>query len=100
MVGDKGSSYTFLMGMDKTLTVYTSQYDIVFEADSSFAQIDKKIKLEWGKTLPLLLLAKSEEEFDEIFKNYKDKIYALGFEQLMEEYTRLMQDSKRKLGLE
>jgi hypothetical protein len=47
-----------------------------------------------------LLLAKSEEEFDEIFKNYKDKIYALGFEQLMEEYTRLMQDSKRKLGLE
>ncbi|WP_273232960.1 extracellular solute-binding protein [Herbinix luporum] len=84
----------------KPYTVYTSQYDIVFEADSSFAQIDKKIKLEWGKTLPLLLLAKSEEEFDEIFKNYKDKIYALGFEQLMEEYTRLMQDSKRKLGLE
>lgn len=84
----------------KPYTIYTSQYDIVFEAVSSYAQIDKKIKLEWGKTLPLLLLSKSNEEFDTIYKNYIDKIYNLGFEQLMEECTKVMQESKHKLGME
>lgn len=84
----------------KPYTVYTSQYDVVFEADSSFAQIDKKIKLEWGKTLPLLLLAKSEEEFDEIYQNHINKIYDLGLEKLLDEYTKKMYEAKRKLGLE
>lgn len=80
-------------------TQYTSQYDVVFDADSSFAQIDKKIKVEWGKTLPLLLLADSEKEFDEIFLRYSKKIDEMGYKQLNEEYTRVMQESKRKLGL-
>jgi putative aldouronate transport system substrate-binding protein len=71
----------------------------VFDADSSFAQMDKKIKVEWGKTLPLLLLADSEEEFDDIFLRYSEKINEMGYEELNEEYTRVMQESKRKLGL-
>lgn len=81
-------------------TIYTSQYDVVFDADSSFAQMDKKIKLEWGRTLPLLLLADSEKEFDDIFKKYTNKINQLGYERLNEECTRVMQESKRKLGME
>lgn len=81
-------------------TRYTGQYDVVFETDSSFAQIDKKIKKEWGKTLTLLLLAKSEEEFDLIFNQYKVKKYAMGYEQLLKEYTKVMQESKRKLGMD
>ena len=81
-------------------TRYTGQYDVVFEADSTFAQIDKKIKREWGKTLPLLLLAESEEEFDLIFNEYRTKKYDMGYEQLLKEYTKVMQESKRKLGLD
>ena len=81
-------------------TQYTGQYDVVFEADSSFAQIDKKVKVEWGKTLPLLLLATSEEQFDTILQNYMDRINDMGYEQLIDECTKVMQESKRKLGLD
>jgi len=81
-------------------TKYTGQYEVVFNAGSSNAQIDKKIKEEWGKTLPLLLLAKSEEEFDAIFQSYKLKKYDMGFEQLLQEYTKSMLESKQKLGLD
>ena len=81
-------------------TKYTAQYDIVFDADSAFAWMDHKIKVEWGKTLPLLLLAESEEAFDQIFKEYKAKKYEMGYEELEKEYTSVMQESKRKLGLD
>ncbi len=80
-------------------TQYTGQYDIVFEADSKYAQMDRKIKLAWGKTLPLLLLADSDEAFDQIFDTYVKEKYELGYEELQQEYTRVMQESKEKLGL-
>lgn len=84
----------------KPYATYTGQYDVVFATDSEYAATDKKIKEEWGKTLPLLLLADSEEEFDEILKQYKEKKYELGFGELLLEYTRIMQESKEKLGLD
>lgn len=84
----------------KPYATYTGQYDIVFEADSEFAATDKKIKEEWGKTLPLLLLAESEEEFDQVLEDYKQKKYELGFGKLLLEYTKIMQESKEKLGLD
>jgi len=81
-------------------THYTGQYDVVFEADSAFSQMDMKINEEWGQTLPLLLLASSEEEFDQILADYKVKKYELGYGMLQKEYTRVMQESKEKLGLD
>jgi putative aldouronate transport system substrate-binding protein len=81
-------------------TQYTGQYDVVFEADSSFAQIDKKVKLEWGKTLPLLLLAASDADFDTILQKYIERIHDMGYDQLIKECTKVMQESKQKLGLE
>ena len=81
------------------LILYIPAYDIVFEADSSFAQIDKKIKLEWERPCPYCFLLNQRKSLMKSLKIIRIK-YALGFEQLMEEYTRLMQDSKRKLGLE
>ncbi len=80
-------------------TQYTGQYDIVFDADSLYAQLDRKIKLTWGETLPLLLLAETDDEFDSIFNQYVSKKYELGYEELQKEYTRVMQESKEKLGL-
>lgn len=81
-------------------TTYTGQYDVVFETDSAYAEMDKKIKEEWGNTLPLLLLAESDDEFDRILGKYRKKKYELGYAELRGEYTRIMQESKEKLGLD
>ena len=81
-------------------TKYTGQYDVVLEADSIFAEMEKKIKEGWGITLPLLLLSESEEEFDQILENYKDVKYEMGYEKLLVEYTRIMKKNKEKLGLD
>lgn len=81
-------------------TKYTGQYDVVLEADSVFAEMEKKIKEGWGITLPLLLLSESEEEFDQILENYKDIKYEMGYEKLLVEYTRIMKKNKEKLGLD
>ncbi|MDF2842607.1 MAG: putative secreted protein [Herbinix sp.] len=48
----------------------------------------------------MLLLASSEEEFDSILQNYMKKINDMGYEQLIDECTKVMQESKRKLGLD
>ncbi len=81
-------------------TKYTGQYDVIFKADSVYSEIEKKIQEAWGATLPMLLLADSEEEFDQILSDYKTKKYALGYDELLEEYTRQMKLNKEKLGLE
>ncbi|MGL5259368.1 MAG: hypothetical protein ACRC7V_04610 [Lachnospiraceae bacterium] len=80
-------------------TVYTAQYDIVFEADSVWGNIQEKINEEWGKTLPLLLLSKTEEEFDAHLKAYKERKYELGYENLQGELTKRMEEAKKKLGM-
>lgn len=81
-------------------TEYTGQYDVIFKSDSEYAEIENKIDNLWGETLPMLLLAESEEAFDQILSEYKEKKYALGYEKLRAEYTRRMQLNKEKLGMD
>lgn len=80
-------------------TEYTCQYDILLQQDTPLANLKNKIDEEWGKTLPLLLLADSEEEFDRELEAYRKKKYDLGFDRLLEEYTKRMEESKKKLGI-
>ncbi len=58
-------------GMDIPYTVYTAPYDVVFDAQEQENQIYTKIKNLWGVTLPKLLLAESDEEFDQIMEDFK-----------------------------
>ena len=50
--------------------------------------------------MPKLLLAPSEKEFDFILKAFVTQRDALGYENVMEEKTELMIESKQKLGIE
>lgn len=81
-------------------THYLGQYEICFDANTEAGNCDAKIKLLWSQTLPELLLAPSEEEFDRIFAEFVEKREKLGFDIVMEESTRQMKEAKVRLGLE
>lgn len=81
-------------------TQYFGQYDAQLLKDEEINLMQTKIDALWSKTLPQLLLAKSEKDFDEILEEFKDKREDLGYEKVQEEKTRLMIESKEKLGIE
>lgn len=81
-------------------TTYLGQYDVIINEDSEIGRIYSACRDLWGATLPRLLLAGSDEEFDEILKEYMVERTSLGYDKLMEEETRQMIESKKKLGME
>ncbi|MDL2248878.1 extracellular solute-binding protein [Tyzzerella sp. OttesenSCG-928-J15] len=80
-------------------TVYAAQYDMVLDTDSAVANAHYNIREEWGKVLPKLIMAESEAEFDRIFGEYLAKREDLGFEMVMEEFTRQMAANKARLNI-
>lgn len=79
--------------------IYNGQYDSILQTDSREENEDAKITELWGNTLPELLLAPSEEEFDRIFAEFLEKREAYGYEDVMNKKTELMDEAKEKLGL-
>lgn len=77
-----------------------AQYNYILPSDSDEANILLKVNNEWSSTLPKLLLASTEEEFDELFNKFLDKREAYGYDKVLEEYTRQLKENKRKLGIE
>lgn len=78
-------------------TVYEAQYTLDFETGTEVGNADIAINQLWADTLPRLLLAPSEEEFDRIFEEFVQKREELGFELLMQESTRQMKANKERL---
>ncbi len=81
-------------------SVYNGQYDVYLPAESEYADVDNKVTKLWSQTLPKLLLAPTEEEFDAIFAEFVEERDALGFEELMAEKTIYMNAAKEKLGID
>lgn len=79
---------------------YLGQYETQISEDTEIGMAYTKINKLWSQTLPRLLLAESEEEFDEILDNFKAEREALGYEQVLDEQTRQMNENKEKLGIE
>lgn len=80
-------------------TRYLGQYETVFETNSEAGIADIAIKKLWSETLPELLLAPAEEDFDRILEDFVNKRQWLGFDIVVEESTRQMKSAKEKLGL-
>ena len=53
----------------------------------------------WGETLPQLLLAKSDEEFDQILSGYLAKRVELGYDKVMTARNAMYQANKQKLNI-
>ena len=97
---EKLSAVAQMENYTKPYLVYNGQADVTLPAESKAAKADDKITKLWSKTLPKLLLAPSEEEFDAILSSFVDEREALGFEMVMEQKTEAMQEAKEKLGME
>ena len=80
--------------------VYNGQYDFFLPYGSKEAFAENKIVVLWSETLPTLLLAKSEERFDEIFARFLEQREAYGFEEVQVMKTELMEKAKEKLGMQ
>ena len=78
---------------------YTGQYDITFKNGTDIANAYTQVENEWGKVLPKLILAPSEEEFDVVLKEFEKKRNVLGYEKILKEATKQMNQTKKKLGL-
>lgn len=79
--------------------VYNGQYDIVLPMGSEGAVADDKITRLWSETLPELLLAPTEEEFDRLFEIFVAERDELGYQAMMKAGTQYMIEAKEKLGL-
>lgn len=81
-------------------TVYTGQYDIVFEAGTEMADVKSRLEYEWSKTLPRLLMAETEEAFDSIYKEWQQTADQTGMRQYLNAATAEMKKLKEKMGME
>ncbi len=79
---------------------YTGQYDASIQENSNLGRIYASCRELWGDVLPQLLLADSDEEFDEIVSDYIRQRDSLGWDILMDEMTRQISHNKQKLGIE
>lgn len=79
---------------------YMGQYEVRIVEDSELGIMNTKLKKLWSTTLKQLLLAESEEKFDQILADYLVEREAMGFSIVHEELNRRMHVNKKKLDLE
>ena len=79
---------------------YTAQYDALPDDNTELGQIKTKVDRLWSETLKELLLAPTEENFDEIWENFKEERQNLGYDRVMEEQTKRMEENKLRLGIQ
>lgn len=83
----------------KGKTVPTPAFDgIDPKGDSDEGVISTKIAQLWGKTLPKLLQAKSDSEFDTLFKEFTDNRKSYGFDQVVKFRQVELDKNKKKLA--
>lgn len=80
--------------------VYNGQYDAMLAPGSEEEYAYAKIEKLWSETLPQLLLAESEERFDELFAEFLEKREAYGFRKVQAARSEQMKQAKEKLGIE
>lgn len=81
-------------GKTKSFAVYD---DINPQGTSEAGIANSKIAQEWGKTLPKLLLAKSEEEFEKIYQEFQEKRDELGYDKVREYQEKRFAENKVKI---
>ena len=72
--------------------------ELVTGSDLSYDFSD--IQREWGRILPRLILAETEEEFDEIWSEYQSYKEEHNYRGIQEFQTEKIKENKAKLGLE
>lgn len=77
-----------------------SMYDNLDPAeDSDLGVINKKNYDKWGRVMPKLLMAKTDAEFDSLYKAYQKERDDLGYAKLIDYRTGKLNENKTKLGI-
>lgn len=84
----------------KPYSYYLGQYELNFGEDMEMASIYEEQQSVWSDTLPELLLAESEEEFDWILNTYKEKRMENRYEEFEEAASELFKSNKARMGIE
>ena len=80
--------------------IYNGQYDAFLEPGSEEDYANTRIERLWSETLPKLLLAESEENFDELYAAFLNKRQEYGFQMVQKEKNELMNQAKEQLGIQ
>lgn len=78
---------------------YCGQYEVYLSPGTEAGNADMNIKELWGRTLPQLLLAKSEAEFNRLMGTFISERERLGFEKVIKETTAKVEKAKAQLGI-
>lgn len=73
--------------------------NMTFTAGSDEDVAFNEIQSRWAKDLPRLLTAKSDGEFDKVWKEFQDFKMKAGYDKLQKAQTAIMLKNKEKLGL-
>lgn len=79
---------------------YKGAYETVFKINSREANEDEKITKLWSETLPQLLLADSDQQFDDILAEFIQEREKAGFDDVNRAKTEYMLEAKEKLGID
>lgn len=80
-------------------THYLAQYEIKMDSNTEAGYAYSQIQSLWSETLPKLLLASTEEAFDQILEEFVQERDRLGYEKVVEESTRQIMETREKLGI-
>jgi putative aldouronate transport system substrate-binding protein len=78
---------------------YAGQYDDQLPLGTKDSFMYDEVNKLWSETLPMLLLADSDEEFDQIATEAMEQRKRLGFDEIQAHRTEAMQKAKEKLGI-
>ena len=73
--------------------------NIVLDPSSDEGIAEANIDILWGETLPKLILAKSDTEFDQLLNDYLAKRVELGYDKVVAARNELYQMNKARLGI-
>ena len=68
------------------------------QADTEEGLMLQKMRQLWGRVLPQLIMAESDEVFDQLWADYISQRDALGFEQVQAYRQKRLEENKAKLG--
>lgn len=97
---DEENPVTQLKQWTYPYTVYVGQYTITLDTASEVGKINQNANMLWGETLPKLLLAKSEKQFNKIYNSFIKQRHELGYEKVLGEFTIRIKENIKKLGLD
>ena len=80
-------------------SVSTSEYSFFLAFDSEESNIALRVNNRWGSILPRLLLARTDAEFDDIYRQFVDFSRAQNYDKVLAEQTRQLKLNKEKLGI-